>query len=66
MFLPKYKDAIKEVEISLYTDFWTKLENAIQNQGYLIVKESLMAINMLWIRITYVNIMKVIIVNISL
>lgn len=39
-FLPKYKDAIKEVEISLYTDFWTKLENAIQNQGYLIVKES--------------------------
>ncbi len=39
-FLPKYKDAIKEVEISLYTDFWTKLENAIQNQGYPIVKES--------------------------
>lgn len=39
-FLPKYKDTIKEVEISLYTDFWTKLENAIQNQGYPIVKES--------------------------
>lgn len=38
-YLPKYKDAIKEVEIGLFTDFWTKLEKAIENK-YHVIKES--------------------------
>lgn len=39
-FLPKYKDAIKEIEIGLYTDFWTRLETAFQKHEYLPVQQS--------------------------
>ena len=39
-FLPKYKDAIKEIEIGLYTDFWTKLETALKKHKYLPVQQS--------------------------
>lgn len=39
-FLPKYKDAIKEIEIGLYTDFWTKLETAFKKHKYLPVQQS--------------------------
>lgn len=39
-FLPKYKDAIKEIEIGLYTDFWTKLETAFQKHEYSPVQQS--------------------------
>lgn len=39
-FLPKYKDAIKEIEIGLYTDFWTRLETAFQKYEYLPVHQS--------------------------
>ncbi|WP_304201182.1 PD-(D/E)XK nuclease family protein [Phocaeicola plebeius] len=39
-FLPKFKDAIKEVEIGLYTDFWTKLETVFQKCDYLPVQQS--------------------------
>lgn len=39
-YLPKYKDAIKEVEIGLYIDFWIKLEKAIENHGYTVEKKS--------------------------
>lgn len=39
-FLPKYKDAIKEVEIGLYTDFWTKLETAFKKHEYSPVQQS--------------------------
>lgn len=38
--ISQYKDAIREVEISLQIDFWSQLEAVIEEKGYEVIKES--------------------------